>query len=140
MAVALVAGFGWLGWTLRDSEVTAGAPTGMPRSAGGEPSASPLGSPRAASLSEQLTSGKEADLRAALVVPSGQALEPAATGQLASLGSIDFDLATFTYLDGHSAEVRGTVATPPAGTSPRWTFTLLHLAGDWKLVDGRPDA
>jgi len=141
LAVAvLLAGLAVVGWSLWDGEVTAGMPAEAPSSAVGEPSASPLSSARAATLSEQLTSGKEAQLRDALALPSGQVLEPAAAQQLASLGSISFDLATFMYLDGRTAEVRGKVATPPAEMSRDWTFTLLYLGQEWKLVDGRPSA
>ncbi|MEU2616118.1 hypothetical protein ABZ570_31805 [Micromonospora sp. NPDC007271] len=141
MAVVLLAGLAVVGWRfVRDGEVTVGASAAAPSGAAGEPSASPLSSSRAATLSEQLTSGKETDLRAALALPSGQALDPAAAKQLASLGSISFDLGTFTYLDGQTAEVQGSVATPPAEMSPNWTFTLLFLGGEWKLVDGRPSA
>ncbi|SNT62707.1 hypothetical protein SAMN05421812_114158 [Asanoa hainanensis] len=136
--VFLLTGLAVAGWTVfRDSEKP---PAAASNTATGTPSAQPLDSPRAAALSEQLTSGDEARIRAVLAMPSGQALEPAAAEQLASLGSISFDLATFTYLDGRTAQVQGTVATPPAATSPRWTFTLLHVGDEWKLVDGRPNA
>ncbi len=137
-AAVLLAGLGVTGWSLL-REVPTGPPADAGSSAAGEPTAGPLSSARATALSERLTSGEEAQLRDALALPSGQALKPAATQQLASLGAISFDLATFTYLDGRTAEVQGAVATPPAGMSPRWTFTLLY-AGEWKLVDGRPGA
>jgi hypothetical protein len=124
-------------WSRRDDgEPQADHSAGVPAAV---PSASPLSSPRAAELSAQLTGGDEADLRKALVLPSGQALDPRLAGQLKSLGSIDFDLTTFTYLDGQSAEVEGTVARPlPAGSSARWIFTLLYVDAQWRLVDGNP--
>ncbi|MEU1687918.1 hypothetical protein [Micromonospora sp. NPDC005707] len=138
-AAALLVGLAVVGWSfMRDGELTAGAPGTASGSAAGGPSASPLNRSRAARLSEQLTSGKEAELRAALALPSDQALEPAAVKQLASLGSISFDLDTFTYLDGQTAEVQGVVDNPPDGTIPNWTFTVLYLGREWKLVDGRP--
>ncbi|MFG1992851.1 hypothetical protein ACGFJ7_23015 [Actinoplanes sp. NPDC048988] len=117
--------------------MTAGKPVAVPSVAA---SAAPLDSARATALSKQLTSGDEAQLRRALAVPPGQALEPAAAGQLASLGSITFDLGSFRYLDGRTARLRGQVATPPAGTDAEWTFTLAHLGPQWMLVDGRPAA
>jgi hypothetical protein len=105
-----------------------------------EPSAGPLSDARAAELSDLLTGGKEADVRKALVLPSGQPLAPGLAGQLQGLGSISFDVGTFTYLDGRSAEVEGTVANPQpsAGSSARWVFTLLYTDAQWLLVDGRP--
>jgi hypothetical protein len=111
----------------------AGVPSAMP-------SASPLSSPRAAELSDLLTGGSEPDLRKALVLPSGQPLDPGLAGQLQSLGSISFDLTTFTYLDGRSAEVEGTVELPTDKSSSRWIFTLLYVDSQWLLVDGSPQA
>lgn len=106
------------------------------------PFASPLSSPRAAELSDLLTGGSEADLRKVLALPSGQPLDPELADQLQSLGSITFDLATFTYLDGQSAEVEGTVARslPTDNSSSRWIFTLLYVNSQWLLVDGNPKA
>jgi hypothetical protein len=102
------------------------------------PSARPLSSPSAAALAGRLTSGNEAELRSAMAIPSGQALDPAAAHQFAALGPITFDLATFQYLNPITATMDGHVAHPPAGTATDWTFTLVYVAPDWRLVDGSP--
>lgn len=127
-----------LGWNLHDTDEGKGGAGVM----AAPPSASPLSSPRAAELSALLTGGREADLRKALVLPSGQPLDPHLAGQLKSLGPISFDLTTFTYLDGRSAEVEGTVARalPAEDSSTRWIFTLLYADSQWLLVDGRRKA
>ncbi|WP_433380004.1 hypothetical protein ACQPZX_14500 [Actinoplanes sp. CA-142083] len=98
------------------------------------PSAAPLSSPSAVALAGQLKAGTEAGVRAAIAMPSGQQLDPNAAQQLAALGTISFDLSTFTYIDGQTATVRGHVENP-AG---EWLFTLTYVSSQWKLVDGRP--
>jgi hypothetical protein len=131
-----------VGWSRRDDDERKAeqTPVGGAGVTTAVPSASPLSSPRAAELSDLLTGGSETDLRKALVLPSGQPLDPDLAGQLQSLGSISFDLATFTYLDGRSAEVEGTVARPQPTdeSSSRWIFTLLYVDSQWLLVNGSP--
>jgi hypothetical protein len=107
-------------------------------SASAVPHATPLSSPSAAALAGRITSGSESDLRSAMAIPSGQVLDPAAAQQLAALAPITFDLTTFQYLDPVTATVDGHVAHPPAGTAADWTFTLVYVAPDWRLVDGSP--
>ena len=108
------------------------------RSPSAVPSARPLSSPSAAALAGRLTSGNEAELHSAMAIPSGQALDPTAAQQFAALGPITFDLTTFQYLDPTTATMDGHVAHPPAGTAAEWTFTLVYVAPDWRLVDGNP--
>jgi len=136
MALAAAA----VGWNLRDTEggTATQTPVGGASAKAALPSARPLSSPRAAELSALLTGGREAELRKAIVLPSGQPLDPHLAGQLKSLAPISFDLTTFTYLDGQSAEVEGTVAANSSST--RWIFTLLYVDSRWLLVDGRPKA
>lgn len=126
--LAVSAAGGWL--LLRDGEVAAGTATPTSSSGG----IAPLDPSRAAVLSAQLTSGDEAQLRGVLALPSGQALQPGAVREFASLGPVTFDLGTFAYIDERTAEVRGTVA------NAAWTFTLLHNGTDWMLVNGSPIA
>ncbi len=102
------------------------------------PSAPPLTGQQATALAQQLTAGTEAGLRSALAIPPGQSIDPAAAAQLGAIGPITFDLSTFHYIDQNNATVVGTVAHPPAGTSPTWTFTLTYVSSVWKLVDGQP--
>lgn len=102
------------------------------------PSASPLNSPSAAALANRITSGDETALRSALAVPSGQPIDPAAVTQFAAVGPITFDLSSFQYLDPITATVVGHVAHPPPGVAAEWTFTLIFVAPDWRLVDGSP--
>jgi hypothetical protein len=142
VVVLLVVAAAVVGWSRRDDEEAKAdpAPSGGASLTTAVPSASPLSSSRAAELSDLLTGGSEADLRKVLVLPSGQPLDPDLTEQLRSLGSISFDLATFTYLDGQSAEVEGTVARPlsTGNSSSRWIFTLLYANSQWLLVNGIP--
>jgi hypothetical protein len=98
----------------------------------------PLSSAAAASLSAELSSGTESGLRQAMVVPRGQALDPAAIGQLRAIGPISLEAATFQALDATDATVNGTVGHPPAGQPATWTFTLTLVGGHWKLVDTEP--
>src|SRR5262245_35300609 len=63
------------------------------------PVAPPLTTARASELAASLGKGTDDGLRAAIVLPSGQPLDPAAAQQFAALGPITFDLSTFQRLD-----------------------------------------
>lgn len=103
------------------------------------PNAPPLTGQRANALAQQLTSGTDAGLRSALVIPTGQPIDPHAAKQFAAIGPINFDVSTFRYIDQTDATVVGHVPKPPAGTSSTWTFTLTYISSEWKVVDGEPD-
>jgi hypothetical protein len=100
----------------------------------------PLTTARASELAANLGKGTDDGLRAAIVLPSGQPLDPAVAQQFAALGPITFDLSTFQRLDATSATVVGQVAHPPAGVPGTWTFTLVYVDSTWKLLDARPQA
>lgn len=93
---------------------------------------------RAQDLSDELSRGDDESLLGALAVPSGQAIDPQAAGELAAIGPITFDVSTFQAVDASHATVQGALAHPPTGSSATWTFALTYVSGTWKLNDAEP--
>ena len=88
---------------------------------------------RANILTRDLESGKESDLRAAIAVAGSQQLDPSAADQLAALGPITFDPATFHDNHNGTATVTAHVTHPQAGSPATWTVDLIDEAGQWNL-------
>jgi hypothetical protein len=98
----------------------------------------PLTRARAAQLSAELAGGTDAGLRAALVMPADQKLDPAAARALSAVSPITFDVASFRSTSRTSATVSGSVAHPTSGSDARWQFTLMRVANVWKIADAEP--
>jgi hypothetical protein len=102
------------------------------------PSPSPTAAPSLAAtdavrLATGLTSGDERQVRGVVTVPSDQELDPAAVANLAALGSVAFDLATFHDRGDGRAEV---VARDAAQT--RWLVGLRVVEERWRIDSAEP--
>lgn len=119
----------------------ASSPTAGPTAAG--PAVPLLKADEASALSAELASGQAEQVRRAVLVPTGQPLPPELPAELASLGPLTFDLATFAADPGSSAGTDGgpetatvTATTAPTGAAPaRWTVRLVRdSTGSWKVA------
>src|SRR5204863_1480898 len=117
-----VAAGGVVWWTHRPAPATSQAAA-----------APPLSAERAATLGADLTSGEPTRVRAALAMPAGQALDPAAVAALAKL-RVSIDPATFAVNGARTATVSGTI-TNADGTATPTVFALVHNPAGWQLVD-----
>jgi len=88
-------------------------------------------------LSRQLASGQIGQLRQALVVPTGQRLDPRAAAELNALGRVTFRVATFARQGPKQATVVGLVPAAPQGVRV-WRFNLVFTGGRWRLADAEP--
>ena len=86
-------------------------------------------------LSRDLEAGTDTGLRAAVVVPAEQKLDPAAAHAMAAMGPITFDTSSFRRADAMHATVTGEVTHPPAGGPVAWTFFLAYAGRQWKISD-----
>ena len=98
----------------------------------------PFTASAADTLSRQLASGDDAQLRVALGVPAGRTLDSKAAGSLAELTPITFDTATLAVTGPRTATVVGRVAHPPKGQPATWTFQLLLIDGTWRVLGAEP--
>jgi FlaG/FlaF family flagellin (archaellin) len=114
------------------SEATGPQPTS---SAPAPPSASapPLTEERAEQFSTALASGDEASFRSVVALPQEQALDPGALQAFAD--PVDFDLATFSPIDGTTATVEATVRS---GTPESFVVYLLREGDEWLIVATAP--
>lgn len=92
----------------------------------------------ATALGESLTAGTTSGLGVAIAVPTGPTIDPHAAAALESLGPITFDVSTFRPIGADDATVQATVAHPPSGFGPRWTFLLSYVSGHWLVDDASP--
>lgn len=93
---------------------------------------------QASALSKNLGSGTDTGLRAAIAVPTGDHLDPLAARKFAALAPIVLDAASFHRLGRDDGTVTGHVGHPSAGLPTTWTFTVLRVAGVWKISDAAP--
>lgn len=122
LAVLLVGGA--LAWTLWPTEGRGWAPA--------------ITVTQANSLSAALTSGSDSGLASALVMPTGQQLDPSAANAFAAMAPIAFDVSSFHEIDATDATITGTVAHPVANNGATWTFDLSYANGTWKITDAEP--
>jgi hypothetical protein len=73
-----------------------------------------------------------------VAIPPGQGLDPAAAAQLAALGTVTFDDATFHAIDALDATIAGRIQHPAASEPATWTFVLSYVDGTWKIADAEP--
>lgn len=80
-----------------------------------------------------MTSGDEAQLRQAFVLPDGQPLDPALAPGLAGL-TVTIDPATYqpTGADTATAEA---VVTDAAGATSTWDLELMLTDTGWQIID-----
>jgi len=130
-AVALVIAVGALWWwfAVRDSGHQSAPPSATPTVT--------LSPERARQIAEQMTSGEEAQLRKALVLPVDQPLDPGLLPGLSGV-MIELDPDSYAPTGPETATVDGRV-TEAAGTTTDWTFHLL-LTPDagWQVADTVP--
>ncbi|MCU1655994.1 MAG: hypothetical protein JWO57_650 [Pseudonocardiales bacterium] len=139
-AVAALVTAAMIVWLLTRSPSTAGTGHVAASAIPSKITVSPLTAQRASELSADLATGSDAGLRAALVIPPDQKLDPAAARDLHTISPITLDVASFHATSDTIATVSGTVAHPVSGAGPRWLFTLALVSGQWKILDAAPTA
>jgi hypothetical protein len=95
--------------------------------------APPLTPARAAALTAGLASGTDHGISAVIALPSTQALDPAAAGQLKALSPITFDVSTFHDAGNGTATVTAHITNPGANKSPTWNVILIDKDGQWLI-------
>ena len=128
--IAVLAALGWSWWSDRSKD----GPTAATASA--TPSVT-LSQARATELSEQISSGEEAEVRKALLLPTGAPLDPELVPGLAGL-ELDIETATYAATGVDSATVDARV-TDASGASNTWVLDLVLVDGGWQVVGTRPD-
>jgi hypothetical protein len=97
--------------------------------------ASPLTMSQAAQFSSALTSDSETRLSSVVALPPNQQLTPNVLQQLASLGNVTFDVATFHDNHNGTATITAHIEHPAPGTGSAWTVQLLNVNGQWKISE-----
>lgn len=111
------------------------------RAAAGSPTASHsperLTSAEASRLADDVTSGDEKRVRAAVAVSSDQPLDAAAVTGLASI-EMTLDVRTFHDLGGGAAEVIARVVPPDGTPTTEWTVRLVAVDRKWLISSTEP--
>jgi hypothetical protein len=131
VVVAVVAAVAVLVLVNRDDTRAAGSP-----SAAHSPER--LTSAEAARLADDVTSGDEKRVRAAVAVAPEQPLDAAAVSGLATLEAMTFDVATFRDLGDGVAEVTARVVVPGAAQPTLWTVRLVAVDREWLISSTEP--
>ncbi|SFR03876.1 hypothetical protein SAMN04488564_102406 [Lentzea waywayandensis] len=90
----------------------------------------PLTKEQATAIAANLTSGSEERLRQAIAISPQQALDPAVAGQLASISSMEFDIATFRVEGDGTARM---TARTNGSAAAVWTVALVAVDGQWRI-------
>lgn len=91
---------------------------------------------RAQELSGLMTSGDEAQLRQALVLPPDQPLDPTLAASLGGL-TLNIDTASYRPTSAKTASVEAS-ATDAAGATTRWALELLLTDVGWQVLHTVP--
>jgi hypothetical protein len=97
-----------------------------------------LTSAEAARLADDVTSGDEKRVRAAVAVAPEQPLDAAAVSGLAALETMTFDVGTFRDLGDGVAEVTARVVVPGAAQPTVWTVRLVAVDREWLISSTEP--
>jgi hypothetical protein len=112
------------------------------RAAAGSPSTSHsperLTSAEASQLADDVTSGDEKRVRAAVALSPEQPLDPAAVSGLATLEAMTFDVGTFRDLGDGTAEVTARVVMPGGAQPTMWTVRLVAVDQEWLISSTEP--
>lgn len=119
---------------------SASASAGAPSSPAPGPTVPPLTGQDGATLSAELASGQAGQVRRAVLVPAGQPLPAELPAQLASLGTLTFDPASFTADPDSAGTATVSATSTPAGRpAAHWTVRLVHDdAAGWLVVTAEP--
>jgi len=113
-----------------DDTPTAGAPSASP-------GPGPLTSVEASRLADDVTSGDEQRVRAAMAVSPEQSLAADAVSGLAAIETMTFDVRTFRDLGDGIAEVAAQVVLP--GAKPvAWKVRLVRVRQQWLISSTEP--
>jgi hypothetical protein len=80
-----------------------------------------------------LASGNETGLRSVVEMAPSQPLDAGVAQQLAALGPITFDVASFHDNADGTATVTAHLAHPPTGGKTTWLVQLVDSAGRWRI-------
>lgn len=89
--------------------------------------APPLTSKRAAQIHDELISGSDKDVRAAVAVPSGVTISATTRRQLRKMTDLHIDVSTFKDTGGGTAVVKALL------DGDRWTLYLVAEDHSWKI-------
>ncbi|WP_139190937.1 hypothetical protein [Actinokineospora iranica] len=125
VVVAVAAAAALIILTTRDDTRTAAGPSSASHRPG------QLTSAEASRLADDMTSGDEKRVRAAVAVAPEQPLDAAAVSGLAAIEAMTFDVRTLRDLGDGIAEVTARVVMP-GGTQPAvWTVRLVTVEQEW---------
>ena len=122
----------------RDSGGDGNAAAASPSATATVPDAPPLDAARAAVLSAGLASGTEAGLRSVYDVSPQQPLDPAAVAAIAAMGTLTFDVGSFTDNKDGTATVVGTTTVARTEPAKAWTILLVAKEGQWLISQTTP--
>jgi hypothetical protein len=97
-----------------------------------------LSSAEASRLAEDVTSGDEKRVRAAVAVSPEQPLDAAAVSGLGAIESMTFDVGTFRDLGDGTAEVTARVVMPGGAQPAVWTVRLVAVDQEWLISSTEP--
>ena len=92
-----------------------------------------LSSAAASRLANDVTSGDEKRVRAAVAVSPEQPLDAGAVSALAAVEAMSFDVRTFRDLGDGTAEVTARVDMPGAAQPTAWTVRLVTVDQEWLI-------